>query len=409
MGSFGKNSTSLFFLLTLFCTSHSYPPETTSDSELSLTDTTRIIENRIEFYLSNAVYRKIEFTDGRKVNLGKPPAWINGDTVEVKKLKTRGKSTLYLRRKSFTIHLKDKVGLKYNGNEEKFKKFYAISLCMDRNYIRNRLAFGMMRELGLFELFFSYGELRINGQSEGIYLFVERPEDWAIKMRDSPLVIRRGFGHNVDKLKTAKDTDNAVRRKYKRNFKQIYRILNKYDGEMLYNQLSEWIDLELYMKWLAFNFLIRNGDYTDEVYLYIEPGEDRFKIIPWDYDDIFARQPHEGMEQVHRALKKKHIFSSEDQLDRRIALDPYLYEKYLHQLNDVLKLLTPGLIKNIFEETYAEVYPYYLNEDIIHMSVYDAFKNANLGNLAFDLCNTYETLLLTWSNVTKELMDIRKK
>ena len=48
------------------------------------------------------------------------------------------------------------------------------------------------------------------------------------------------------------------------------------------------------MRWLAFNFLVRDGDYTDEVYLYIDPELKKFKLIPWDYSNLFLTAPHEG-------------------------------------------------------------------------------------------------------------------
>ena len=66
--------------------------------------------------------------------------------------------------------------------------------------------------------------------------------------------------------------------------------------------MSQWIDLDIYMKWLAFNFFIRNGDYTDEVYFYMDPATGKYRIIPWDYDDIFASGPHEGSEEKYRNI-----------------------------------------------------------------------------------------------------------
>jgi len=44
--------------------------------------------------------------------------------------------------------------------------------------------------------------------------------------------------------------------------------------------LSKWVDIDSYLKWLAFNFLVRNGDYTDEVYFFADPGTGKFNIIP---------------------------------------------------------------------------------------------------------------------------------
>jgi spore coat protein H len=160
----------------------------------------------------------------------------------------------------------------------------------------------------------------------------------------------------------------------------------------LYEALSENMDLELYMRWLAFNYFVRNGDYTDEVYLYIDPLEDKFKIIPWDYDDIFASQPHEGAIGGRSAVENKLLFSSEDLLDQAIALDPYLYNKYLHQLRDMLTRLTPLTIKRIIEETYVELYPYFSREEIIAMSAFDAYQHASLDNLQSEMHSTFQSL-----------------
>jgi spore coat protein H len=385
----------LFLIPALFlCSFHGEFNSSLEDDELNFTDTSRAIENRIEIFLSKNLQGKIALIDGTKIDLGKPLTIINGDTVDVREMHTRGKSTLKLRRKSYSISLEHKSSLKYRGNEEEFKKFYAISLSMDRNYMRNRMAFGMLKELGLFDLFFSYGETRINDNSEGIYLLLERPQDWALKKKDSPLIIRRGYVQNIEKIKTRKNTNSERKKKYLTEFREIYKSLKKYEEEPLYTKLSEHIDLELYMKWLAFNYFVRNGDYTDEIYFYIDPSDDKFKIIPWDYDDIFASQPHEGNIGVRSAVENKLLFSSEDLLDQQIALDPYLYEKYLYQMSEVMNVLTPSKIKQIIEETYSELFPYFKQEEIIGMSAHDTFENANLENLQSDLRSTYKSLLL---------------
>ncbi len=100
--------------------------------------------------------------------------------------------------------------------------------------------------------------------------------------------------------------------------------------------------LEHYFYWLAFNYLIMNGDYADELYLYILPDTKQFDIIPWDYDDILRPTPHEGMEARNsvEGFKNKLIFSSEDPLDRAIASDAVLYAHYLTSFETLLNTLT---------------------------------------------------------------------
>lgn len=362
---------------------------------LELKDRNYKIENRIELIISDKDYQKIRKSIGRKFILKEPVALFNGDSAKVDDIHTRGKTTLYLRRKSYSVNLDEKVTFSHSQHSESMKKFNAISLSMDKNYLRNRLAFELMEKIELFELYYTYCELQINGQTEGIYLIIERPQDWALKSKDSPLVIRRGFDHQIDKIKTGKKAEKEASKKYKNNYSSIYNLLDRHQGQELYDGISELMDLEMYMKWLAFNFFVHNGDYTDEVYFYIDTDENRFKIIPWDYDDIFAIEPHEGRHQKQYMLGDKYIFSSEDQLDQKIATDPILYEKYLEQLKMVLQTLDPDCLKKACENTFAELYPYFVHEDIMEISRYDTFKGANIPSLIEDLEKIYNQLVMS--------------
>ncbi len=133
-------------------------------------------------------------------------------------------------------------------------RFFVLSLSMDRNYCNNSLAFEMMKAARLFDLFYSFCELRINGQSEGIGMVIERPEDWALKKHNSPLMIRRGY-YTLD-IKTGKGTSGDEVKKYRDYFRHIYASVTKYEGQELYTMLSKWVDIDSYLKWLAFNFLV---------------------------------------------------------------------------------------------------------------------------------------------------------
>ena len=35
-------------------------------------------------------------------------------------------------------------------------------------------------------------------------MVIERPEDWAMKKKNSPLIIRRGYNHTIDKMEYSK-------------------------------------------------------------------------------------------------------------------------------------------------------------------------------------------------------------
>ena len=124
----------------------------------------------------------------------------------------------------------------------------------------------------------------------------------------------------------------------------------------------------------------------------LEIGTNASPTYPLQIDntvDIFANAPHEGNTQRNKAIGDKLIFSSEDDLDKKIASDPYLYKAYLTKFKEVLEILSPAVLKQVFENTYAELYPYYSNKDIISNSEFDVYKDADIDNLKSYLFNIY--------------------
>ena len=367
-------------------------PVVGQENKLILEDKGYPIENSIEIEIPPSHYQRLKSINDNNLSLKDVVFRLNGHELPVNDIHTRGSSSLQFRRKSYSISLDQKADLRRKNGSDSMKKFYSISLSMDKNYIRNRIAFGLLENMGIFHLFYSYGELNINGQSEGIYMLLERPQDWAIKKQDAPFVIRRGYENKIDEVKTGKKVDKTAVRQYKDNYKMIYKSLSKYEGKALYDTLSQWLDLEMYMQWLAFNFFVKNGDYTDEIFFCIDPSTDRFVFIPWDYDDIFALEPHEGFKARKSTIGDKQIFSSEDKLDQKIANDPFLYDLYLSELREMLLQLSEEVLKDIFEEVFAELYPYFSNNEIISMAQHDLYKEASLNTLIKQLNALYNAL-----------------
>ncbi len=370
---------------------------------LSLADSSRKIENSINLLMSRSNYSSLKNRMGQKLNLKVSVSIINGDSIVPKKISIRGQTSLYYRRKSLSFNLGSKATFLHGDEKESMKKFFAISLTMDREYINNRLAFEMMEKVNLFKLYYTFSEIKINDQSEGVYMIVERPQDWAIKRNSSMMLIRRGYNEKVDKHEAAADIPKDSLKKYSGYFGQIYNSLKRYNGEELYKVLTQWIDLEAYMKWMAFNLFVRNQDYTDEVFFYIDTPGNRFNIIPWDYDDLFSIMPHEGNTESRKMLGDKLIFSTEDLLDRKIAEDEFLYKTYLFQFRDLLVQLSPDIIKMIFEKTYAELYPYYSNKEIISMARFDRYGDINLEKLKKDLVTIYGMLIFERESYLKSI------
>lgn len=382
----------------------SYGQTIQTDCEpLNLIDLGNKIQNTICLNISGSDFDNIKAVTGVEINVNPKLLIINDDTLAAEEIITRGQTTLYYRRKSYSFDLESEASFNHGKHTRKLKKFFLLGLSMDRNYANNHLAFKMMERSKLFHLFNAFCELRINGRSEGVCMILERPGDWAMKKKDSPLLIRRGYDSSIDKLKTDNKADKEIINKYRANFREIYRSLNKYEGEELYRTISAWLETDVYMKWLAFNYFIRNGDYTDEVYFFVDPGTGKFNVIPWDYDDVFSAAPHEGYKESKKITGDKLFFSAEDQLDKKIITDPYLYKMYLVQFEELLNELSPDVLKQIFEKTYAELYPYYSNDEIISQSKYDRHKNVNLADLKSYLSVFYTHLIISRASLLQTI------
>ena len=120
----------------------------------------------------------------------------------------------------------------------------------------------------------------------------------------------------------------------------------------------------------------------------IKADKEIFGVFPWDYDDIFADQPHEignswatgtifgpreysGMNDIIADVGSKLLFSIEDDLDYKIAKDNFLYQQYLRTLRAVIEKIDLSVIDKVFDDTFEHISPFYANDSIVAQSRYD--------------------------------------
>ncbi len=338
--------------------------------------------NVLSFSLPESQVTHLHRVKGEKLTLKSSILSINGDSVKSKRIKLRGTSSSQLKRKSFNIRLARRATFGTRPDTFSLTKFYAISMNMDRNYIRNLISNKVLSNMGIAIPDNCYSNVLINKNSEGLYMIFNPPEQFAIA-RGASVVLRRVHQDAIDDLDYAGISSKEAAA-LKKKFQSIYvDILRKYHGEQLYHQLNTLIDLDSYFVWLAFNHLFQNGDYSDE--LYFMWRKNHFEIIPWDFDDLLRREPHEGLDKRNAILGEKLIYSSEDALDVAIANDQFLYNKYLIQYKRLLEELKPEKVFAILNEVYQSVYPYFLQPEIIVQSQYDRTGATDLGNLEKDI------------------------
>lgn len=374
-----------------------------SQGDLRFIQNTNSSLNTISFTIAPKKLLEVHESKGSKFNITPEVVTINNNPVVVDRFRIRGSSSSHFYRKSFNIHLQKKVSF-FSADSLSTKDLYAISMNMDRNYVRNKIAYAVLAAQKIVVPAHAYSNLVANGKSEGLYLIVYPPADYATKVLHAPVVIRRGYNSSVKKTYTNTNTSEEAK-SITQKFMSIYKkILPKYKGEELLTQLNDVLNLEEYFTWMAFNDLFNNGDYSDEAYFMWNVETEKFDLIPWDFDDLFQLTPHETSP---AAIKTKFIFSIEDKLDATIAKDPVLYNEYLKTYRHFLENFTTDQLKETFERIYTEVSPYFLSDEIMEPSQYDKYGKTDIQNLEKDLNSIYMNILLRMLYTKKELESMK--
>ncbi len=334
-----------------------------------------------------------------------PELHFAGSTYTIDRFEIRGDNTLNFTRKGFSVNMGRKI-IFYNsedGSERKIEEFKLLAMVYDYTYIENSTAVGLFKEIGLWPVYSFFTEVRLNDHTQGLYHFIEDPVEYFIEQKNASFVVRRGYDHAV-KAYSINPGNQQNTEEYINRLNKIYSILPDYSGRQIFDSLSVCFDLEQYFKKLSIDLLVKNGDYSDEVFFYskIRDGKEVFGVFPWDYDDIFADQPHEignpwapgtvfgtrkyySMDDIIADVGSVLLYSIEDDLDYKIAKDSFLYQEYLKSLRTVIEKIDIAAIDRIFDYTYDHIGPFYSKDSIISQSRYDVDETSYdlfLTNLA---------------------------
>ena len=249
-------------------------------------------------------------------------------------LKIRGGTSRQSERKSFLVQLFETQRF----TEIKLRKFLLLNMLFDPSSFEMSVSYTLLGELGLFPSYFQYASVFINGKPQGLYLLVERPED-AIRRSSSNVVsVIRPNGRRARvkySVKYSIPQSDPLRLLH-----SIRRATRKKSGKALEDELSRKMNLDAYLRWLAFNSLSENGDSRNELYLFEERAEDaqwgRVDLVAWDYDDI-----QDSPIRAAEVLRDPLLYGCEMDLDFVIRRDAQLYSRYRRVLRNLLEdLLT---------------------------------------------------------------------
>lgn len=176
----------------------------------------------------------------------------------------------------------------------------------DPSLMRNALSFRFFQSIGVSSPYTRHCLLRLNGQSQGVYLQIEAVNRAFFRRRSIPaatLVYADNDSANFSRIspQTGKTKQTlfegykqmigsrAGRLKLQRFIDRLHRLR----GKRLRSFLRRRLDIDNYLRWLAGAVLTGNYDGFDQNYAFYEHKRTgRYRIVPWDYEGTWGRNSY---------------------------------------------------------------------------------------------------------------------
>ncbi len=267
----------------------------------------------------------------------------------------RGQNALFCGRKSYTVNLSGKDA-RFFGEGSGSDEFYLIAMCQDPSLFHGYLADTFYSQYGLFPLRFRYVELLLNGETQGLYLMMEKRKEEL--QRDSARL--RGIVRRKYEGMTSPEVDYAVNNE--RSMLKAYRntVARNVDDEDLPQHLRELMDMDHYFQWMAINSILENADTLDECFFVSTESMDAsglptdyFRMMSWDPEDIQGVCPSGNLHRNDFDL----TFCQESTIERKIINHPQLFRAYVDILRQVLGEITPEKYQALLDQIRSELFP----------------------------------------------------
>lgn len=248
------------------------------------------------------------------------PAYIEVENVTYDiDISYRGSYTRKFRKKSYWIDFVKPR--RFSGSRE----IHLNAEYRDPSLIRNKLSLDFFQDIGILSPDSQHINLTRNGSNKGVYLQLESVDDLFLKKRDLPSgPIYYAINNNANfslmnggkpKASLLSGYEQAVGKLSDDQY--LYEFITEINSIPLsdfYQQISEYIDIHKYLRWLAGAVCTMNNDaFTHNYALYRNSETGLFEIIPWDYDATWGRKVDGGImlyDYVPIGGKKENTLSS---------------------------------------------------------------------------------------------------
>jgi spore coat protein H len=253
----------------------------------------------------------------------------------------------------------------------------------DSSLIRNKLSLDFFADIGTLSPSSHHVQLSINGKHEGIYLQLESVDENFLKKRnlpDGPIFYAIDDDANFSLISPIdKGTKTQLDLGYERKIgsendslklAEFIFKLNTTSKAEYEKVISEYLDVDKYLRWLAGVVCTQNYDGFVHNYALYQNGETKlFEVIPWDYDATWGRDIHgDRMEFDYVRLEGFNTLTA------RLLDIPNFRKRYFEIMYSVLDTqFTVEFIAPKVENLYGTIRSSFLQDPYIqkHIGVFD--------------------------------------
>lgn len=248
-------------------------------------------------------------TDSSLKNYYRASVKIDGVVLDTIGVRYKGNSTFQ------NADVIGKYPIKLDFNEfvsgqklDDLKKLNLHNNLLDVSCMRAKLAFEIMKRMGIASPRTAYAKVYINGDYRGLYTMVEQIDKTFVRSNFDPNntgYLHKSFGFTVGYATSnfsGQDTSDASlaifmplkTKKSSQNYQPIRDFVIKANAAtdpQFENDIDGVFDLDTFIKQQAVNIVLSDKDHyctaNWNFYMYQNPADNKWYMIPWDYDLAF--------------------------------------------------------------------------------------------------------------------------
>jgi hypothetical protein len=256
--------------------------------------------------------------DGREIHVGSGFGgyfpWVRADIrlggTEFKNAGIRYKGNLSFRSSSAAAPLFANFKIKIDQHDTKgswdgVKTFNLHAGVVDTSKMREAIAYTIFRAAGVPAPRTTYAELVVTVPGQftdapaGLFTVIEDINDKFLEgvlppgtgLMFKPEGLRGGIqnlGNDYSAYVSRMRPDRDATPHEQRRLLEFVALISQTDNELFRRRVGEYLDVDLFLRFIAVNALIGNTDSYlfngHNYYMYLDPVDDKFRFIPWDMD-----------------------------------------------------------------------------------------------------------------------------